>query len=268
MVATPKFDTTPFSISPNPNSLYITPSLKGVLAKARFTINKRQGLTCAALGDVGLGKSTVLRYLYGEYAAKEDCITTLIPTPKFPTLFGMLKYICSDFEIEPKRSFVAQQDALQEFLIKTYTERKNVVLFIDESQLLDNQQLELIRGFLNFETHEHKLMQIVLAGQLELKDKLNTEKNKALYSRISTYSVLDPLTPEETKAMIEYRCSYAGIKNPFTDEAMETVYIKSKGIPRNILKLCALAYEMMDMAGDKTITPDYITDATPEVAVE
>jgi general secretion pathway protein A len=268
MVATPKLDTTPFSISPNPNSLYITPSLKGVLAKARFTINKRQGLTCAALGDVGLGKSTVLRYLYGEFAAKEDCITTLIPTPKFPTLFGMLKYICSDFEIEPKRSFVAQQDALQEFLIKTYTDRKNVVLFIDESQLLDNQQLELIRGFLNFETHEHKLMQIVLAGQLELKDKLNTEKNKALYSRISTYSVLDPLTPEETKAMIEYRCSYASIRNPFTDDAMETVYIKSKGIPRNILKLCALAYEMMEMAGDSVITPDYITDATPEVAVE
>lgn len=268
MVATLKLDTTPFSISPNPNSLYITPSLKGVLAKARFTINKRQGLTCAALGDVGLGKSTVLRYLYGEYAAKEDYITTLIPTPKFPTLFGMLKYICSDFEIEPKRSFVAQQDALQEFLIKTYTDQKNVVLFIDESQLLDNQQLELIRGFLNFETHEHKLMQIVLAGQLELKDKLNTEKNKALYSRISTYSVLDPLTPEETKAMIEYRCGYAGIKNPFTDDAMETVYIKSKGIPRNILKLCALAYEMMEMAGDTAITPDYITDATPEVAVE
>jgi general secretion pathway protein A len=268
MVATTKLDTTPFSISPNPNSLYITPSLRGVLAKARFTINKRQGLTCAALGDVGMGKSTVLRYLYGEYAAKDNCVTTLIPTPKFPSLFSMLKYICSDFEIEPKRSFVAQQDALQDFLLQQYQDDKNVVLFIDEAQLLDNQQLELIRGFLNFETHEHKLIQIVLAGQLELRDKLNTEKNKALYSRISTYSMLDPLTPEETKAMIEHRCKYAAIINPFTDEAMETVYIKSKGIPRNILKLCALAYEMMEMAGESQITPDYIEDAVPEVAVE
>jgi general secretion pathway protein A len=180
----------------------------------------------------------------------------------------MLKYICSDFEIEPKRSFVAQQDALQDFLLKQYQDDKNVVLFIDEAQLLDNQQLELIRGFLNFETHEHKLIQICLAGQLELRDKLNTEKNKALYSRISTYSMLDPLTPEETKAMIEYRCKYAAITNPFTDEAMETVYIKSKGIPRNILKLCALAYEMMQMANETEITPDYIEDAVPEVAVE
>ena len=268
MVATPKLDTTPFSISPNPNSLYVTPSLKGVLAKARFTINKRQGLTCAALGDVGMGKSTVLRYLYGEYAAKDDFITTLIPTPKFPTLFGMLKYICSDFEIDPKRSFVAQQDALQEFLLRQYQADKNVVLFIDESQLLDNQQLELLRGFLNFETHEHKLIQIVLAGQLELKEKLNTDKNKALYSRISTYSVLDPLTPEETKAMIEHRCGYAGIPNPFTELAMEAVYIKSKGIPRSILKLCALSYEMMQMADAREITPDYIEDSAPEVAID
>ncbi len=268
MVATPKLDSTPFSISPNPNSLYVTPSLKGVLAKARFTINKRQGLTCAALGDVGMGKSTVLRYLYGEYAAKDDVVTTLIPTPKFPTLFGMLKYICSDFEIEPKRSFVAQQDALQSFLLEQYQAGKNVVLFIDESQLLDNHQLELIRGFLNFETNEHKLIQIALAGQLELKEKLNTEKNKALYSRISTYSVLDPLTPEETKSMIEHRCQYAGISNPFSDEAMETVFIKSKGIPRNILKLCALAYEMMEMAGERTVSAEYIEDSAPEVAVE
>src|SRR5215207_9667492 len=216
MAATLLVDT-PLSISRNPNSLYVTPSLRAVIAKARFTIDKRQGLTCAALGDVGLGKSTVLRYLYGEYAAKEDVVTTLIPTPKFPTLFGMLKYICSDYEIEPKRSFVAQQDALQEFLLQQYQAGKNVVLFIDEAQLLDNQQLELIRGFLNFETHEHKLIQIVLAGQLELRDKLNTDKNKALYSRISTYSMLDPLTPEETKAMVLHRCQYAGIANPFTD---------------------------------------------------
>jgi general secretion pathway protein A len=268
MAAISKLDSTPFSISPNPNSLYITPSLRGVLAKARFTINKRQGLTCAALGDVGMGKSTVLRYLYGEYAAKDDFVTTLIPTPKFPSLFSMLKYICSDFEIEPKRSFVAQQDELQDFLINQYQANKNVVLFIDEAQLLDNHQLELIRGFLNFETHEHKLIQIVLAGQLELRDKLNTEKNKALYSRISTYSMLDPLTPEETKAMIEHRCKYSAISNPFTDEAMETVYIKSKGIPRNILKLCALAYEMMQMAKEIVITPEYVEDAVPEVAVE
>jgi general secretion pathway protein A len=267
MSAIPQIDSTPFSISPNPNSLYITPSLRAVLVKAKFTIDKRQGLTCAALGDVGLGKSTVLRFLYGEYAAREMVVATLIPTPKFPSIFAMLKYICGDFGIEPRRSFIAQQDALQEWLLATYEAGKNAVLFIDEAQLLDNQQLELIRGLLNYETHEHKLIQIALAGQLELRDKLNTEKNKALYSRISTYSVLDPLTLEETVAMIEHRCQYAGIRNPFSPQAMERVYVNSKGIPRGILKLCALAYEMMEMEGSRVVEADMIDDAVPEVAV-
>src|SRR5947209_15611948 len=170
MVATIQVDT-PFSISPNPNSLYITPSLRAVIAKAKFTIDKRQGLTCAALGDVGLGKSTVLRYLYGEYAAKENVVTTLIPTPKFPSIFGMLKYICSDFDVDPKRSFVAQQDALQEFLLGQYQADKNVVPFVDEAQLLNNEQLELIRGMPNLETDKHKLIQIVRAGPRELRHK-------------------------------------------------------------------------------------------------
>jgi general secretion pathway protein A len=179
----------------------------------------------------------------------------------------MLKYICGDFGIEPRRSFIAQQDALQEWLLSTYETGKNVVLFIDEAQLLDNQQLELIRGLLNYETHEHKLIQIALAGQLELREKLNTEKNKALYSRISTYSVLDPLTLDETVSMIEHRCKYVGIRNPFSKDAMERVYVNSKGIPRGILKLCALAYEMMEMEGIKMISADMIDDAVPEVAV-
>lgn len=267
MSTTLKVDSTPFSISPNPNSLYITPSLRAVIAKAKFTIEKRQGLTCAALGDIGLGKSTVLRFLYGEYAARENVIATLIPTPKFPSIFAMLKYICTDFGIEPKRSFIAQQDALQDFLRSTYEAGKNAVLFIDEAQLLDNPQLELIRGFLNYETHEHKLMQVVLAGQLELREKLAAEKNRPLYSRISTYSVLDPLTLDETISMIEYRCKYAGIENPFTRDAMERIYVNSKGIPRGILKLCALAYEMMQMESSKIIGPDLIDDTVPEVAV-
>ncbi len=267
MSATATIDATPFSISPNPNSLYITPSLRAVLVKARFTIDKRQGLTCAALGDVGLGKSTVLRFLYGEYAARDNVVTTLVPTPKFPSIFAMLKYVCTDFGIEPKRSYIAQQDALHDFLRETYEAGKNAVLFIDEAQLLDNAQLELLRGLLNFETHEHKLIQIALAGQLELRDKLNTPKNKALYSRISTYSLLDPLTLEETIAMIEHRCKYVGISNPFRREAMERVYANSKGIPRGILKLCALAYEMMQMEDSREIGPDMIDDTVPEVAV-
>lgn len=257
---------TPFSISPNPNSLFITPSLRAVIAKTKFTIDKRQGLS-TVMGDIGLGKSTLLRFLYGEYAAREQCLTTLVPTPKFPSPFALLKYISSDLGVDGKRSFVAQQDALQEFLLQTYEEGKNVIVFIDEAQLLDNSQLELVRGILNFETSKHKLVQVCLAGQLELREKLQSEKNKPLYSRISTYSVLDPLTPDETTQMLAYRCQYEGISNPFDPAAIEKIYLVTKGIPRSILKVAALAYEMMQMEGAASINADLIEDTVPEVAV-
>lgn len=237
------------------------------MAKAKFTIDKRQGLA-AVLGDIGLGKSTILRYLFAEYSAREDIITTLIPTPKFPSPFATLKFIAQDLGADGKRSFVAQQDALQDTLREAYKTGKNVVVFIDEAQVLDNSQFELIRSMLNYETHKHKLIQLVLAGQLELKDKLATSKNKALYSRISTYSVLDPLTLDETSEMIAYRCQYEAVQNPFTPAAIEKLYVTTGGIPRAILKVAALAYEMMLMEKSKTIGPDLIDDTIGEVAID
>jgi general secretion pathway protein A len=129
-------------------------------------------------------------------------------------------------------------------------------------------ELPLVRGLLNFETHTHKLVQIVLAGQLELREKLQSEKNRALYSRISTYSVLDPLTLDETGAMLAHRCDKESIHNPFSPEAVEKLYVVTKGIPRSILKVAALAYEMMLMEGTKSIDPDLVSDTVPEVAVQ
>ncbi len=257
---------TPFSISPNPNTLHVTPGLRAVLAKARFTVNKRQGLA-TILGDVGLGKSTILRYLFGEYAAKENCLTTLVPTPKFPSPFALLKYISSDLGVDGKRSLTSQRDEFERWLLNQYEQGKNVVVFVDEAQILDNSQLELIRGLLNFENERHKTIQLVLAGQLELRDKLSTEKNRALYNRISTYSVLDPLTLDEMAEMLAHRCAHEAINNPFTPEAIEKLYLVTKGIPRSILKVSALAYEMMGMEGASLISPDLISDTVPEVAV-
>jgi general secretion pathway protein A len=256
-------DYTPFSISPNPNTLHITPGLNAVLTKVRFTVNKRQGL-CALLGDVGMGKSTLLRYLFGEYAARESFLTTLIPMPKFPSPFAFLKHMATDLGVDGKRSLAQQRDEFEGWLIDRYEEGKNVVIFIDEAQIIDNAQLELIRGMLNFETHQHKLVQIVLAGQLELRDKLQSAKNRALYSRVSTYSVLDPLTLEETGVMLANRCRH---NNIFTPQAVEKLYVVTKGIPRSILKVAALAHEMMLMEGVETIDAELVSDTVPEVAI-
>lgn len=257
---------TPFSISPNPNSLYLTDSLRAVVHKSRFTIDKRQGLTCV-LGDIGLGKSTILRFLYGEYSAREDVVTTLIPTPGFPSPFAMLKSIAMDFKLEPERSFQKQQDALQSFLVETYAADKNVVIFIDEAQNVNNKQLELVRSLLNYETNTQKLVQIVLSGQLELKDRLSNERNRAVASRVSTYSILSPLTFDETREMIIHRCKFENIENPFTPEAIEKIYEVSGGVPRSVLKICAFAYHVKEIENLPQITPEFIEMSQPEVLI-
>jgi general secretion pathway protein A len=257
---------TPFSISPNPNTLHITGALKAVLHKVRYTVDKRQGLTCV-LGDIGLGKSTVVRFLHSEYDAKENVTTTLIPTPVFPSDFAMLKAVCNDFGIPAKRSLYDQQQALQAFLIDHYKDGKNVVLFIDEAQKLDNKMLELIRAMLNLENHKHKLMQIVLSGQLELRDRLLADKNKALYSRIFAPSLLAPLSLEETAAMIDYRCQVSDIENPFSAETIDRIYEITNGVPRNALKLCALSYALLDLAGEKKVGLALLDAAVAEGAL-
>ncbi len=257
---------TPFSISPNPNSLYLTDSLRAVVHKSRFTIDKRQGLTCI-LGDIGLGKSTILRFLHSDYSAREDTVTTLIPTPTFPSPFAMLKSITMDFKIEPERSFQKQQDALQSFLLETYAADKNVVIFIDEAQNINNKQLELVRSLLNYETNTQKLVQIVLSGQLELKDRLADKRNKAVASRVSTYSILSPLTFDETREMIIHRCKFENIENPFTPAAIERIYEVSGGVPRSVLKICAFAYHIKETENLTEITAEFIETSQPEVSL-
>jgi general secretion pathway protein A len=175
--------------------------------------------------------------------------------------------MATDLGVDGKRSLTQQRDELERWLVDRYEDGKNVVIFVDEAQVLDNAQLELVRALLNFETHQHKLIQIVLAGQLELREKLQSEKNRALYSRVSTYSVLDPLTLEETGGMLAHRCDKEGIKNPFTPAAVEKLYVVTKGIPRSILKVAALAYEMMLMENLRTIDPELVSDTVPEVAI-
>jgi general secretion pathway protein A len=179
----------------------------------------------------------------------------------------MLKSIAMDFKIEPERSYQKQFDSFQAFLVNQYSEDKNVVIFIDEAQNVNNKQLELIRSILNFETDTHKLVQIVLAGQLELKDRLTDKRNKAVASRISTYSILSPLTFDETRDMILHRCKFENIANPFTPEAIEKIYSLSGGIPRSVLKICAFAYHIKEIESLDTITSEFVEMSQPEVII-
>jgi general secretion pathway protein A len=252
----------PFSISPNPLLLYLTPALQVTLEKVRFVVDSRQGLT-AILGDVGLGKSTVIRYLFNEYDARDDVAATMIPSPNFPSEFAFLKKICADFGLPARRSMADQENELRSFLLSLYAQDRVCVVFIDEAQRLPGRQLELVRTLLNFETDETKLIQVVLSAQLELRVKLMDSSKKALRSRIFAPSMLAPLSLKETEEMVNFRCQQADVHNPFTREAIESLYTITGGVPREILKVAAVAWKFSEADGHK-IAPDLISEAAGE----
>src|SRR4051812_20836350 len=103
-----KQKTSPFNASPNPALLHVTDSIRAVLHKVRTTVDDRLGLT-TILGDIGVGKSTVLRMLYSEYDGKEDCEAVLIPMPNFKSEFAFLKAICMDFQVPIKKAQLNQE---------------------------------------------------------------------------------------------------------------------------------------------------------------
>jgi general secretion pathway protein A len=127
--------------------------------------------------------------------------------------------------------------------------------------------LELVRVLLNFETEDTKLIQIVLAGQLELRSKLMDPTKKAIRSRIFAPSLLAPLSLTETREMVAFRCEQAQVSNPFNEAAIDAVYAITGGIPRDILKVCAIAWDMAQMAEMAKVPPDLIEAAASEAVL-
>lgn len=258
---------TPFSISPSPSGLFLTPALEAVIFRVRFTIDERQGFS-VILGEPGLGKTSVVRYLHADYDASEDTLSILIPSPSFKTEYSFLTHICTAAGIPLRRSAQAQQRELEHWLGEQYAADRNVALFIDEAQNLTPSILEIVRALLNYETDESKLIQVVLAGQIELRTKLLAPQQKALYSRLMAPSVLSPLAPDELDGMIEHRCKLRKINNPFPPETIERLYALTGGIPRSTLRLCAISFEMAKLARMERVSVDLVDTAYSEMKLE
>lgn len=253
-----------FSISPNPRFFYVTPSVQAAIAKTQYVVRARQGLT-TIIGDVGLGKTSLLRLLYNEYADSPEFNTAFIVNPKQTSETAFLKAICTEFEVKTKRSQRETELELRAFLIEQYRASKSVVLFIDEAQQLRGPMFEQIRQILNFETDDTKLITIVMAGQMELRYKLADRSKRALVSRIAVSSTLDALTLEETTGMIDWRCTVAKVVNPFEPEAIAAIYQWSKGVPREAIKLCAMSVQYATLNNLKRIPAELVELAANDI---
>jgi general secretion pathway protein A len=251
----------PFSITPNARFFYISATHRAIIQKVDYVINYRQGLTLI-LGDVGTGKTSLARTLYDRYAEKNT--VKYIKTPRWNSEFAMMKSISGEFGLDHKRGLQQQMTAFQNNLLDLYSHGTNTILILDEAQFLRGQQYEALREINNYESETAKLLQVVLVGQMELKNKLRLKR--ALMSRVILTSSLSSLTLDEMIDMIKFRIMQAGGEsNIFTEEALTKIYEISKGLPRDVIILCGVSLELA-YANNQRIIGTEIVEAAKGVA--
>jgi type II secretory pathway predicted ATPase ExeA len=253
----------PFLANPLPSAFYRTEPIKSVIRWCHHSIANQQGLVVIT-GEAGMGKSSLIRLLYGDYSVADDVVVALIPALPANRPFTLVKSICSQLGVPAGRAMFDQMRNLEEYVFRLKAEKNQKVLcFIDEGQSFDNYMLETIRVMLNFETDEMKLMNFVMAGTPELWTRISKNRNKGLRSRAFVAQQLPLMTLSETRAMLEFRCDLNGIRNPFDDDALEAIHSFSGGVPRETLILAAYAY---DKYGDNVrITGQMLVSARDEV---
>ncbi|MDA0322474.1 MAG: AAA family ATPase [Verrucomicrobia bacterium] len=227
----------PFNITPDPRFLYYTPGHKEAYMHIMYGIQQRKGFI-ELTGEVGCGKTTLCRAVLAELGSSVE--TALVLNPQL-TGTQLIRAILQDFGLTVKgRDRLTFIDQLNQFLLSKYRDNINVALIIDEAQNLSPELMEQVRLLSNLETDQHKLLQMVLCGQPELKKRLERPDLRQLRQRITVRYHIHPLTEEETMLYIQHRLWVAGANGGlvFDPKAVREVYKYSKGTPRVINNLC------------------------------
>jgi len=227
----------PFNITPDPRFLFFSAKHQEAYNHLLFGVRERKGFI-ELTGEVGAGKTTICRKLLEELGPNYK--TALILNPCL-TGHQLVKTICLEFGLKVRGiDRVAYLHALNEFVLAEVNHGNDVVLVIDEAQDLDDELLEQVRLLSNLETDRQKLMQIVLMGQPELRDKLLQPELRQLRQRISVRYHLMPLDLNETAGYVRHRLGLAGANGRprFDEGAIRLVYKYSQGVPRVINTVC------------------------------
>ncbi|EAT10798.1 AAA family ATPase [Bermanella marisrubri] len=223
----------PFSIAPNPHFLFAQGQYREAMAALEFAMVHRGGFVLLT-GEVGTGKTTLCKHLLQHIP--EDTELALILHPQLDRI-QLLRLICREFDLQVTDSANELEliEQLTEFLLSVYAKGGYSVLIIDEAQHLDFEVLELIRLLTNLETHEDKLLQIILLGQPELKTRLERHDLRQLNQRFTARYHLKPLSPRQVSEYVDYRIQVAGSrKRLFSGLALRQLAKYSGGVPRLI----------------------------------
>ena len=239
----------PFNVTPDPRFLFFTDHHRDAFDLIRFGIEHRKGFIVLT-GEVGSGKTTLCRAVLSSLPQQVHAALVLNP---MLTATQLLRAVLRDLGLEANsRDRLHLVGQLNEYLLQRAAEGLNVAVFIDEAQNLAPEVLEEVRLLSNLETDQHKLLQIVLIGQPELKERLALPELRQLRQRILVRCDLKPLTAEEVGQYLAFRLQVAGAVEPwlFEEPAARLIHKQANGIPRVINAL-----------GDRSLLAGYVARA-------
>ncbi|MEE9613787.1 MAG: AAA family ATPase [Thermodesulfobacteriota bacterium] len=257
----------PFHITPDPGFLYLSKKHREAMDLLTFGINDKKGFLLLT-GEVGTGKTTLCRAILDRLPGTTE--SALVLNPLLSAL-GLLVTINGDFGLDVDRHSVKPHlDRLNEFLLEVTAKGGNAVIIVDEAQNLNAKTLEMVRLLSNLETHTEKLLQIVLVGQPELKEKLRMPELRQLNQRIIVRYHLEPLDMEETEGYIQNRIFTAGGRGTvkFSPQAFRLIFEGSGGVPRLINITCDRALTAAFVQSKRTIDERVVASAIDEMRTE
>jgi general secretion pathway protein A len=258
------FKENPFKLVPNPAFLFLSKSHEEALAHLTYAVAQGEGFM-EITGEVGTGKTTLCRAFLENLDPHASA--AYIFNPNLNSL-QLLKAINDEFGIASNADNIKDLiDTLNSFLIEQKAKDKKTILLIDEAQNLTNEVLEQLRLLSNLETTRDKLIHIILVGQPELKEKLNSYELRQLEQRISLSCRLIPLNVKEVRDYIQHRIRIASEKTDirFDPAAYRSIYTYSRGIPRLINIVCDRALLTAFGLDQQKITKDVVGSAIKEL---
>ena len=270
------FRRAPFSITPDPGFFYSAPSHERALGQLLRGLYRREGFMVLT-GDIGTGKTMLCRALVERLGRKTFSAVVLNP---FVSEEELLRVILQDFGVVSREelrrgalSYATRHqlvETLNEFLLSIQHLDATALVIIDEAQDLSPWALEQLRLLANLETDRHKLLQILLVGQLELEELLRSTELRQLDERVSRRCRLEPLTRAELTGYVDHRLRVArsALDVQFQASALDLVYEISGGVPRKVNLLCDRSLELASGHTERPVSPDVVRDAAANLGLD
>jgi len=269
------FEVMPFENTPDPRFFYASEQHREALAAIEYTIRLRKGIVLVT-GDIGSGKTTVGRTML-QRCAEHATIVQLLHGHR--SGMELIAHILRALRVPTRENddHTLMLEKLEHYLKEQARIGRPIVLFIDEAQTLADEALEELRLLSNFDTETVKLLQLVLVGQPELRDRIASPRFSALRQRIVMAKQLRPMTIQETAGYIRHRLTASSrdksaVRVAFGGDAINTLHAFARGIPRLINVVCdnclLLGYVKETHRITPTMVQQVVADMVPSFSFE